>query len=620
MTDMWNPEKATENRPDGKRENFMDKPMAWVAGSLIALSAVTLYVAHRYTIEAHTSLPIPFELDRSLDRAAVTLPDGRKLELRNGALDLEGKHVALPSQRRFASLTVMPTGQVLVWGGIDDEGRLIETGEWFEPSTGALVTTGRLGLPPRAGHTLNVLSEGTLAMTGGWGVGNVPAHDVALWRPLDRHLDLLAGDATHVRLKSEASLLADGTLQIVGGVDEIGRPVHEAWRFGHAEAVAASKPHGVVASYPTKDNSGASPIGPLSLRFSEPVDVAKLGGTVSLLGPNGVVKTSVVGVESGRLAFVQLPDELYPAARYTIFVQGLHTAKGDAVPYEAIGFTTKAASNGVVLAGEGKRPGTTGVELGNSPLFVMAGAGKATPCKRADAFHLCREKGLVKDGAFYPGQDNVATSSGGHWRLYKDRQTLPDTRQLEANLPKGATVLIGQVRQIDETPVANVEISVDGQRVRTDRQGVFLLQNVLAGRRELFVDGRPAGSADTEYGRFVVGADVTATTVNHMPFVMYLPRVLARDKIALPSPTTRETVLTHPDMPGLELRIPAGAVFKDRDGKVLNEIAIVPTPVDHSPFPLPDNFPMYFTIQPGDAAGRSVPSDRQGRNRPQGDR
>ncbi|NID16754.1 DUF6531 domain-containing protein [Luteibacter yeojuensis] len=313
------------------------------------------------------------------------------------------------------------------------------------------------------------------------------------------------------------------------------------------------------------------------------------------------MKTRVVGAENGRLAFVQLPDELYPSARYTIFVQGLHTAKGQSVPYDAIGFTTKAARNGVVLAGEGNRPGTPESSTAEPPLFVMAGQGKVKACKPADAFHLCRDKGLVRDGAFYPGQDNVATSSGGHWRLYHDRQELPDTRALEANLSKGDTALIGQVRRIDETPVANVAIQVDGQTVRTDARGVFVLSHLRSGRRELFVDGGPAGTKDVEYGRFVVGADVTASKVNHMPYVMYLPRVLDRDKIALPSPTTRETVLTHPDMPGLELRIPAGAVLKDRNGKVLNEIAIVPTPVDHAPFPLPDNFPMYFTIQPGDA-------------------
>jgi RHS repeat-associated protein len=586
------------------QESGMRKTALLGTAVLVALSAAVTTLAVVLPTNVQASLPTPFNLRNDPGIASVKLADGRVLDLVGSEGDLvlsDRQTFRLSSPRRFASLTVMPTGQVLIWGGIDNEGRLIETGEWFEPSTGALLTTGRLGLPVRAGHTLNVLSDGTLAMTGGWGQGNVPAYEVALWRPLDRHLDLVAGDAGHARLNARASLLADGTLQIHGGVDEVGRPVHDDWRFGAADGQPV-KPHGIAASYPARDKNAASPMGPLALRFADPVDVNQLNGTVSLLGPNGVVKTHVVGAEGGRLAFVQLPDELYPAARYTIFVQGLHTASGDAVPYEAIGFTTKAARSGVVLAGEGKRPGVpTSEASGEPPVYVMAGAGKVTPCKPVDAFHLCRSKGEVKDGAFYPGQDNVATASGGHWRLYADRQTSPDTRERESNLPKGNTALIGQVRRIDESPVANVEITVAGQHVRTDAQGVFVLRDLLPGRKELFVDGGPAGNASTEYGRFIVGADVAASTVNHMPYVMYLPRVLARDKIALPSPTTHETVLTHPDMPGLELRIPAGAVFKDRNGKVLTEIAIVPTPVDHAPFPLPDNFPTYFTIQPGDA-------------------
>jgi RHS repeat-associated protein len=599
----------TERR---KQESTMSKTTALGMALVVALSGGAVAVVAMHSVTGGSALPTPFRMPDSAGFSSVTLSDGRRLELRgeDGSLIVDGRDVfKLAASRRFASLTVMPTGQVLIWGGIDSEGRLIETGEWFEPSTGAVVTTGRLGLPVRAGHTLNVLSDGTLAMTGGWGQGNVPAHDVAVWRPLDRHLDVVAGDAAHARLDARASLLADGTLQVHGGVDEIGRPVHGDWRYGVANGLAA-KAHGIAASYPTRDKNGASPIGPLALRFADPIDVRQLNGTVSLLGPNGVVKTRVVAAEGGRLAFVQLPDELYPAARYTIFVQGLHTASGDTVPYEAIGFTTKAARTGVVLAGEGKRPGVPAAEeSGEPPVYVMAGAGKVAPCKPIDAFHLCRSKGEVRDGGFFPGQDNVATASGGHWRLYTARQTLPDTRERESNLPKGNTALIGQVRRIDESPVANVEITVAGQHVRTDAQGVFVLRDLLPGRNELFVDGGPAGNADTEYGRFIVGADVAASTVNHMPYVMYLPRVLARDKIALPSPTTHETVLTHPDMPGLELRIPAGAVFKDRNGKVLTEIAIVPTPVDHAPFPLPDNFPTYFTIQPGDAVVQGMTPD-----------
>ncbi|MBX4421253.1 hypothetical protein K4H00_24920, partial [Mycobacterium tuberculosis] len=56
-----------------------------------------------------------------------------------------------------------------------------------------------------------------------------------------------------------------------------------------------------------------------------------------------------------------------------------------------------------------------------------------------------------------------------------------------------------------------------------------------------------------------------------------------------------------PDLPGMELRIPAGTVIRDQKGKIVTEVAIVPTPVNRSPYPLPTNFPMYFTLQPGGA-------------------
>jgi len=590
---------TTKHPPLEKRTSLAGWVGAMGIGALSVVAVTCMHASPAITVHANWSTP--FTMQRISDVATVRLSDGGLLSLRHGVLERAGMSSPLLERRHFASLTVMPTGQVLVWGGVDDQGHLVETGEWFEPSTGALVTTGRLGLPVRAAHTLNVLPDGTLAMTGGWEKGNRPAGDVAIWRPLDRQLELRRGEVGKPRFGAEATLMADGSLTIAGGVDEIGRPRHDSWTLAGSPEAGRLSAHGLVDSWPRKDRTDVSPIGPLSLRFAESVDVRQLAGSVSLLGPNGMVAVRVVGVEDGKLAFVQLPDELYPSARYTLFVKGLHTARGEDVPYEAIGFTTRAAGDGVVQVGEGTRSPDKAAKQDEPPLYVMAGAGAATPCKPADAFHLCRDKGEVRDGAFYPGQDNVATASGGHWRLYRDKATLPDTRKREADLGKGATALIGQVRRIDESPVANVEISVDGQQVRTDADGVFVLPNLVAGRKELFVDGRPAGRPGTEYGRFVVGADVAANTINHMSFVMYLPRVLARDKIALPSPTTRETVLTHPDMPGLELRIPAGAVFRDREGKVLDEIAIVPTPVDHAPFPLPDNFPMYFTIQPGDA-------------------
>lgn len=568
-----------------------------------------------------------YRVPSSADVVHALLPDGRTFEV-HGAESVgylidgnKRQPVKLPETRRFGSVTVMPGGEVLLWGGIDAQGHVLENGEWFNPATQHFVRTGALGLPARAGHTLTVLTDGRVLMTGGWATDGAPAMTAVVWQPQTRQVTVLS-DVMSPRLDASASLQGDGSIVIEGGVDEHGQPVRAARQYdpvsSHWSAVAKAAPTTssslIAATLPGKDNTAASIHGPLIVRFAAPVDLHQLKDhTVTLLGPEGAVPVDVVGAEGGRLAFVQLPDDLYPGSRYTLFVKGLHTAAGEAVPYTAVGFTTASRdATGVVVAGQGARPApnpTVSSEPSSPPLYVMAGGGHAS----CSGELLCRPHSLVRDGAFYPGENNAPDATGGHWRLYAKHQTLPDTHALEAALPKGITALIGQIRQIDEMPVANVDVSVGDQVVKTDARGVFVLKGLPAGRQEVFVDGSAASHGDVRYGRFVVGADVKIKAISHMPFVMYLPRILPRDEITLPTPTTREVVLQHPDMPGLELHVPAGAVFKDRHGNVLTHIALVPTPIDHAPFPLPDNFPMYFTIQPGDAVVQGLtPEAAQG--------
>ena len=583
--------------------------VAALGASAIALPPATS--PERIHSAGHT-----YFLPSSAEISQVLLPDGRTLEVHGAAgmaylVDAKARQeLALPERRRFASVTVLPGGQVLLWGGIDAKGQILDTGEWFDPASSRFAPTGLLGMPARAGHTLTVLSDGRLLMTGGWSSDGTPAAQAVVWE-LKSHQLALLGDRAAPRMDARATLQTDGSVRIDGGVNAKGFALSTAIRFDPAlqhistlsqSATAAVSAQPAILPLPGVDTRAAPIQGPLNLRFTTAMDMRALNAkTVTLLGPEGAVPIHVVGTNEGRQAFVQLPDDLYPGSRYTLFVKGLRTANGDAVPYTTVGFTTTSTdASGVVVAGHGARPGPEVIDASTSlpPLYVMAGGGHVSPCAEDQ---LCRLHSFVRDAAFYPGKNNAPDFTGAHWRLYAPYQQLPDTRAQEAGLPKGATALIGQVRQIDESPVANAEVSIGDIKVRTDAHGVFVLSNIAAGRDELLVDGAPAGHGDLKYGRFVVGADVKAKAITHMPFVMYLPRILPRDEITLPTPTTREVVLTHPDMPGLELHVPAGAVFKDRNGHVLTHIALVPTPVDHAPFPLPDNFPMYFTIQPGDA-------------------
>ncbi len=598
--------------------------------SVTTLSALAFALPPATSPERIRSADHTYFLPPSAEVSNTLLPDGRTFEVHGidgVAYLIDGDHrktIPLPERRRFASVTVMPGGQVLLWGGIDGRGQVLATGEWFDPVHARFVHTGVLGLPARAGHTLTLLSNGDVLMAGGWSQDGTPATTAVMWQPKSHDVVALDHVERGVRLEAIAALQPDGSVRIDGGVDAKGLTVPTALRFDpHAQTLSTISPLASTAAVasvaptitvlPGIDTTAAPLQGPLTLRFNTAMDVRALTTkTVTLLGPEGAVPIHVVGTNDGRQAFVQLPDDLYPGSRYTLFVKGLHTTQGTDVPYTVVGFTTAhTVATSVVMAGQGALPSpniaSTEPVSNEPPLYLIAGDGRAACNTPAD--QLCRAHSFIREGAFYPGKNNAPDATGPHWRLYAKHQSLPDIHALEAALPKGTTALIGQVRQIDETPVANVDVSIGDQMVRTDAQGVFVLKGLSAGRQEVFVDGGSASHDDVHYGRFLVGADVKAKTIGHMPFVMYLPRILPRDEIALPSPTNREVVLTHPDMPGLELHIPAGAVFKDRNGHVLTHIAIVPTPVDHAPFPLPDNFPMYFTIQPGDAVVQGLTPD-----------
>src|ERR1700750_2233417 len=70
----------------------------------------------------------------------VLLPDGRSMAMVGDdqttwlEIGSSWQKVPLPEQRTLASVTVLPGGQVLIWGGIDAHGNVLNTGEWFDPA------------------------------------------------------------------------------------------------------------------------------------------------------------------------------------------------------------------------------------------------------------------------------------------------------------------------------------------------------------------------------------------------------------------------------------------------------------------------------------------------------
>jgi RHS repeat-associated protein len=154
--------------------------------------------------------------------------------------------------------------------------------------------------------------------------------------------------------------------------------------------------------------------------------------------------------------------------------------------------------------------------------------------------------------------------------------------------------------------------------VQTDRTGRFLLRlgTMPSGWQELLIDGTTANRGRRTYGIFEVAAQIVGRKTARLPYTIWMPTIDTANAVRIASPTVKETVITTPHIPGLELHLPPHTVITDHDGKIVREVSITPIPVDQPPFPLPRGVqvPIYFTIQPGGAyvAVKSYGSGRKG--------
>jgi hypothetical protein len=163
------------------------------------------------------------------------------------------------------------------------------------------------------------------------------------------------------------------------------------------------------------------------------------------------------------------------------------------------------------------------------------------------------------------------------------------------------TALAGQVLTIDGMPLARVTLQIGSKRALTDGSGRFLMPGLPTGKSVLLIDGTSASHGGATFGIFQVGVYIVPRITNVLPFTIWMPVLDMAHAVTIPSPTTQETVISNPLMPGLELHIPAGTTITDINGKIVHTISITAVPLDRPPVPLPIGVevPIYFTIQPG---------------------
>ena len=121
---------------------------------------------------------------------------------------------ALRTARAAHTATALPSGQVLVVGGMAEGGSGIATAELFDPEKDAVHDVGSLA-EGRAGHTATLLADGRVLVAGGYNDGylsSIETFDPSAnaFRP--------AGALVEGRSGHTATLLPDGRVVFVGGV------------------------------------------------------------------------------------------------------------------------------------------------------------------------------------------------------------------------------------------------------------------------------------------------------------------------------------------------------------------------------------------------------------------
>lgn len=547
-------------------------------------------------------------------QSATQLPDGRWLLLGGegssaSALSIVGeqgetvarKTASVP--RGHHTATVLPDGRVLVFGGYDKTGAFVRGVEIFDVATLTFAPVPEPGLTARAGHTATVLMDGRVLVVGGVSSSGKLVEEVEVWDPSTGRADRIGARMASPRWGHSASVLPSGSILISGGRGADGRAVRtrelfvpDEIRFASpAEAAGVSwapAPAGApeVAAILPADGSEDVPLDArIAVRFSRPVRAGSLNAeTVTLLGPGGATNARVVAAEGGMLLFVTPAAHLFPGSDYTLFIDGAVDEEDNPLPFTAAGFRTRSLREGDETE-RSERDASRSKDGRPSPAATVAGAG-ADP------------------EVWVPGPEHMR----GDWRSHRPPSPLQQLPALTA--ASGVTALAGQVLLLNGEAAEDVTLRIGDREARSDGTGRFLLEDVPAGTRTLVIDGGTASRPGRTYGVFEALVTVAAGKTTALPYTIWLPRTNTQHAVSLASPTTQEVVVTSPHIPGLELRIPAGVVLRDRAGRVVTEVSITPIPLDRSPFPLPTrDVPVYFTIQPGGVHLQSLdPASPQG--------
>jgi RHS repeat-associated protein len=597
-------------------------------------------------------------------QSATQLPDGRWLLIGGTTLnrvsadarmiDVRANQTnilrnGLTEARRGHTATVLPDGAVFVFGGTGVDGNVVSSVERFDPNSSRFERVG-IDLMPRAQHSATLLTDGRLLIVGGYDRNGALVNEVEVVNTITWQIERFDARMETARFGHFAALLPTEPVLIWGGFDSANRPVRTSELFDLQRTqfypladsqrqqlqVAPNAPQ-VTGVFPNPDTV-IDLDATVGVRFSRLMAGPSLNPkTVTLIGPNGTVPVEVVTAEEGRLAFVTPKQDLNPQATYTLFIRGAVDQDARPIQFTALAFRTGTVEslvrNRALMAASGVKAlptnpppvqtDTTDARsaLGGSSRVTISEASTADSTSairsqlaineaNARDTHLSipgfqlpesAKRGCGQDSAedWMPSLETIKRTG---WNMNSTRPVVIP-RELARFAPNGVTALSGQVLRLSGLPLAGVTVTIGDRTTMTDEFGLFVLRNVPKGKQVLIVDGTSASCAGAAYGQYEIQANINAGGTNVLPFPVWMSKLDKTNEVTIASPTVRDAILTNPHMPGLEVRIPAGTIIRDRNGRIVNQISITAIPNDRPPYPMPEfaEFPVYFTIQPGGA-------------------
>jgi len=202
---------------------------------LVALSSAEIYdpVAGTFTPTGDMNVARRLTTGTLLDNGMVLIAGGTNTDLMldsaelynpaNGTFTLTGN---LNTGRGYHAARLLNDGMVLIAGGEAFSGSstvALASVELYDPAHGTFTAIGSMNAA-RVDPTATLLNNGTVLFTGGWtisGTAEVPLSSAEVYDPVAAAFTM-TGSLNSVRATQTATLLPNGTVLVVGGLDADG--------------------------------------------------------------------------------------------------------------------------------------------------------------------------------------------------------------------------------------------------------------------------------------------------------------------------------------------------------------------------------------------------------------